>query len=129
MDIKKEWQDKTPTLDQLLINYTPLQIDGEDEILRTYTLGGPDSCRDVRFIADIETLEYLIKVAQKSKTKRAIIPGAGISLKVRRSNQGHIYETLHLVGGTPVPEVPPSSFNVTIPRGNFLRGSPVLKWK
>ena len=127
--IKKEWQNKAPTLDQLLINHTPLQISGQDEILREYCLGGPNSARDVRFIVDVETLEYLLKVAKQSSLKRAIIPSAGIKLKVRRANTGHVYETLHLDGLTPVPENAPTSLSLEVPRAELLKGSVVRKWK
>lgn len=103
-----------PILEELIIKRNPLQFANQDPILREYVLGGPDSLRDVRLILDAEVLDYLLQIAKRSKTNRCILHGAGIKLKVRRSQSGHIYETLHLDGRKPTPEVPPSEIKIPI---------------
>lgn len=129
-NIKKDFQDKAPSIDDLLIDYMPLQIPGQDRILRTYTLGGINCGRDIRFIIDVETLEYMIEVARKSESKRALIPSAGIKLMVREATTGHVYETLHIEGGRPVPEQLPEKLSVQMPsRAAFLQQSIIRKWK
>ena len=130
MSIKKDWQFLVPTMEELVVNHNPLQISSQDTILREYVLGGPNSHRDVRFLADIETLEHLIEVARRSPMKRVMIPSAGIKLKVHQARSGHIYETLHLTGHKPVPEKAPERF-VTggIDRTTFLGDSVIKDWK
>ena len=99
----------------------PLQEDSQDFILQQVVLGGPKIQRDVRFIVDIPTLEYLLQVAKQSKTKRCVINRAGIRMKVRQSRQtGHVYETLHLFGYQPVPEQAPDGLKIQADE-NMLR--------
>ena len=88
----------------LQVNDTPLQIAGEDETLREYTLGGPECGRDVRLFLDRKVLEHLLDVSKSSNTGRVVLYGAGIKMKVRRAPSGHMYETLHLTSRFPVPE-------------------------
>ena len=107
-----EFQFQAPTLQELVVKDTPIQIAGQDECLREYILGGPESLRDVRMILDAEVLDHLLQLAKQSKTNRVIMHGAGIHLKVRRSRTGHVYETLHLTGLKPVPEVPPDKIQI-----------------
>tara|TARA_E500000331_G_scaffold161471_1_gene156495 strand:+ start:623 stop:982 length:360 start_codon:yes stop_codon:yes gene_type:complete len=95
----------------LKINDTPLQIAGEDQVVREYTLGGPKCGRDVRMLIDRKVLEHLLDVAKSSNCNRVVLHGAGIKMKVRRSSSGHVYETLHLVSHLPVPEQLPSDLN------------------
>jgi len=97
------------------INYHPLQMSGQDEILREYTLAGPDSGRDCRLILDVKTLGLLLDIARSSNTKRVILHGAGINLKVRKSQAGHVYETLHLTSRQPTPEHVSSSLSFEAP--------------
>lgn len=101
--------------DHARTNYNPLQISGQDEILREYTLAGPDSGRDCRLILDAETLGLLLDIARSSNTRRVIMHGAGIRLKVRKSRDGHIYETLHLTSRQPVPESLSSTLSIEAP--------------
>lgn len=128
-NIIKDFQDSAPSIRDLYINENPIQLPGQDKILRTYTLGGPNCGRDIRFIIDVETLEYMIDIARKSQTRRAVIPSAGIKLMVRQATTGHVYETLHLEGGIPIPEQPPEKFSVQVPRADYLRGSIIRDWK
>lgn len=95
----------------LKVNDTPLQIAGEDHVLREYTLGGPHCGRDVRMLIDRKVIEHLLDVAKSSNTNRVCLHGAGIKMKVRRSASGHVYETLHLVSHLPVAEQLPSELN------------------
>ena len=95
----------------LEVNNTPLQIAGEDHVIREYTLGGPKCGRDVRLFLDRKVLEHLLDVAKSSNTNRVVLHGAGIKMKVRRAASGHMYETLHLVSHLPVPEQLPSELN------------------
>ena len=129
MSVKKDWQFTIPTMSDLSINHSPLQISGQDTVLREYILGGPNCNRDVRFLADIETLEHLISVARRSPMKRVMIPSAGIKLKVHQARSGHIYETLHLTGLNPVPEKAPQKFSTGgIDRSTFLGDSVIKDW-
>ena len=125
---KKDWQANAPTMADLVINHNPLQIPSSDPILREYVLGGPNCNRDVRFLIDIETLRRLVEVAEQSSLKRACMYGAGIKLKVHRSNQGHVYETLHLTGYAPVPESAPNQFVTKLERSTFLGDSVIKDW-
>ena len=102
-------------------NHNPLQISGQDEILRSYTLGGPTSHRDVKMLLHQDQLEYLLKIAKHSKSRRVELPCAGIELKVRRKRSGHIYETLHLVSMPPVPEVVPTELKMEMTQLDLAR--------
>lgn len=88
-------------------NTNPLQIPSQDHILRTYTLGGPDCNRDVRMFLTLGDLEELVNIAKRSESKRVVLPRAGITIVVRRSHGGHVYETLHLTSLQPQPEILP----------------------
>ena len=92
----------------------PLQVAGQDEILRHYSLGGPSTDRDVRMYLELADLEHLCKIARAAHTKRAVLPKAGITVVVRRSRDGHIYETMHLESLQPVPEGVPTSLSGTL---------------
>jgi hypothetical protein len=100
------------TVRSLSVNDTPLQIAGEDRVIREYTLGGPDCGRDVRMLIDRKVLEHLLDVAKSSNTNRVCLHGAGIRMKVRRSASGHMYETLHLVSMMPVAEQLPREISI-----------------
>ena len=57
----------TPLLDEgLRVNDQPLQIASQDQILRRYELGGPDSLRDTRLYLDRADLEHLLQIAKAS---------------------------------------------------------------
>mgnify|MGYP003112870884 CR=1 FL=1 len=107
-------QNTVPTMEELVVNRTPLQLAGQDEILREYVLGGPHSNRDVRLILDSETLDQLLAIAKSSDTRRVVIHRAGIKMKVRRATSGHVYETLHLEGMMPVPEKAPTEIKMPL---------------
>ncbi len=89
----------------LIVNTSPLQLSGQDEVLREYTLGGPDCGRDVRLYLDADTLGLLLDIARCSNTRRVILPGAGIKMRVRKSRDGHVYESLHITSLQPFAEV------------------------
>ncbi len=99
------------TVRSLKVNDTPLQIAGEDEVIREFTLGGPECGRDVRMLIDRKVLEHLLDVAKSSNCNRVVLHGAGIKMKVRRASSGHMYETLHLVSMLPVPEQLPTELD------------------
>ena len=118
------------TLDNLLnddraveTDTAPLQMPGQDQILRTYTLGGPNNNRDVRMFLTLGDLEELVKQAKASDSKRVVLHKAGIQIVVRRSHGGHVYETLHLTSLPPVPEI--------LPKGLTMPTSPMTinQWK
>jgi len=94
---------------------TPLQLPNQDKILRHYTLGGPDSDRDVRMFLELADLLKLVEVAKQSKTNRVVLPKAGITLTVRQSHGGHVYETLHLNSLPPLPEGVPTGIKTQTP--------------
>ena len=113
----------------LQVNDTPIQIAGEDETLREYTLGGPDCERDVRLFLDRKVLEHLLDVAKSASTGRVVLYGAGIKMKVRRSKSGHMYETLHLTSRYPVPENLASNINFNRNKADQLAMQEMYKWK
>ena len=109
---------------EMFVNTTPLQLDGQDEVLREYTLGGPDCGRDVRLYLDVETLGMLLDIARCSNTKRVILPKAGIKMRVRRSRSGHIYESLHITSAQPFAEVVSNNVSLSMPvdERNLIKG-------
>tara|TARA_R110002020_G_C15876121_1_gene738625 strand:+ start:85 stop:447 length:363 start_codon:yes stop_codon:yes gene_type:complete len=113
----------------LQVNDTPIQIAGEDETLREFTLGGPDCGRDVRFFLDRKVLEHLLEVAKSSNTGRVVLYGAGIKMKVRRSKSGHMYETLHLTSRYPVPENLSSNITLNKSKAQQLAMQEMYVWK
>ena len=117
------------TVRSLQVNDTPIQISGEDETLREYTLGGPDCGRDVRMLIDRKVLEHLLDVAKSSNCNRVVLHGAGIKMKVRRSTTGHVYETLHLTSRFPVPEQLPSDLSVDTAKMAQAGMQEMYKWK
>ncbi len=99
----------TPILDAgLYVEDRPLQIGGQDKILRRYSLGGPDSMRDTRCYLDLADLEYLCRVARASSTKRVVLPCAGLLWELRQSRDGHQYEIFKITSREPQPERAPS---------------------
>ena len=108
---------------QVQKNTAPIQMPGQDQILRTYTLGGPDCNRDVRMFLTLGDLEELVKQAKASDSKRVVLHQAGIQIVVRRSHGGHVYETLHLSSLAPQPEV--------LPKGLAFSPAPMVisQWK
>ena len=119
----------TSTIDRLIRGDTrsldsdtsPLQLPNQDKILRHYTLGGPESDRDVRMYLELADLLKLVEIAKKSKINRVVLPRAGVTLTVRESHGGHVYETLHLVSGMPLPEAGPENMSIKAP-------VPVSQW-
>tara|TARA_R100000426_G_scaffold58733_1_gene41620 strand:+ start:6411 stop:6803 length:393 start_codon:yes stop_codon:yes gene_type:complete len=113
----------TSTIDRLIRGDTrsldsdinPLQLPNQDKILRHYTLGGPESDRDVRMYLELADLLKLVEIAKKSTINRVVLPRAGVTLTVRESHGGHVYETLHLVSGMPLPEVGPENMSIKAP--------------
>tara|TARA_B100000900_G_C20541812_1_gene700806 strand:- start:833 stop:1243 length:411 start_codon:yes stop_codon:yes gene_type:complete len=87
---------------------SPLQLPNQDKILRHYTLGGVKSDRDVRMYLELGDLLKLVEIAKQSKTNRVVLPKAGITLTVRQSHGGHIYETLHINSLPPIPDRVPT---------------------
>lgn len=94
---------------------SPLQLPNQDKILRHYTLGGVDSDRDVRMYLELADLLKLVEIAKKAKTHRVVLPKAGITLTVRQSHGGHVYETLHINSLPPVPEGVPTGVKTQDP--------------
>lgn len=94
----------------LEINRTPVQIAGQDQILRRYSLGGGD--RDIRMFLSQADLEYLLEIAKRSPTRRVCLPSAGVELTVMRSHGGHQYETLKLISREPIAERAPSGIGM-----------------
>lgn len=113
----------------LKVNDTPLQISGEDEVIREFTLGGPDCGRDVRMLIDRKVLEHLLDVAKSSNCNRVVLHGAGIKMKVRRASSGHMYETLHLMSRFPVPEQLPTELSVDTTKLAQAGMQDMYKWK
>ena len=99
----------TPLIDDgLKINDQPLQIASQDQILRRYELGGPDTLRDTRLYLDRADLEELLKIAKASPTGRVVLPCAGLRWELRRSRDGHQYEVFKICSRPPQPERLPS---------------------
>ena len=94
------------------VNETPLQVASEDEIIRSYTFGGPASGRDTRMYLHALELEHLLEMARCSRSNRVILNRAGLVVTVRRSRDGHVYEEVRLVCDQPVCEVLPVGFKL-----------------
>jgi len=97
---------------------SPLQLPSQDRILRHYTLGGTETNRDIRMYLSLGDLLKLVEIAKKSDSNRVVLPKAGITLTVRQSHQGHVYETLHVTSKEPVPEIVPKG--IEMPTTNNL---------
>ena len=96
----------------LQVNETPLQVGNEDEVIRVYKFGGPDSGRDTRMYLHAMELEHLLEVARCSRSNRVILHRAGLVVTVRRSRDGHVYEEVRLECDQPVCEVLPTGFKL-----------------
>ena len=112
--------------DRIVQNLMPLQ-DGKDDILVEFELGGPKSNRDVRLYLEVEVLALLLEVARSSDMRRVVIDKAGIKIRLRRDQNGHMYETLHLSGLKPRPEN--ISSNLQIPTSMNEAKRIVADWK
>ncbi len=67
-------------------------------------LGGPST--DLRLFLSVSLLEHLLDRARVSRTRRAVIHGAGLVLDTYRTPAGAIYQIVTVAGRTPVPEDP-----------------------
>jgi hypothetical protein len=95
-------------------NLFPIQIAGQDEIMREYTFNSQLNDQDVRMYLDIPTLEKLLEVARQSRLGKVILHGAGIKVSVRRSRDGHIYSVLGITSYGPRPVRAPTNFSMDI---------------
>jgi hypothetical protein len=107
---------RSQAFSDLKIQEKCIQLDGQDQILREYQFAGPTSGRDTRLVLDKETIGFLMDVVRESDTSRLIIYGAGINVKVRRTDDGHVYETLHILGHKPSPEKLSKNMSLSMPR-------------
>jgi hypothetical protein len=64
---------------------------------------------------ELADLLKLVEIAKKSTINRVVLPRAGVTLTVRESHGGHVYETLHLVSGMPLPEAGPENMSIKAP--------------
>lgn len=109
----------TPILDGgLFVEDRPLQIAGQDTVLRRYALGEPDSLRDTRCYLDLADLKYLAQIAHASPTKRVVLPCAGLIWELRRSRDGHQYEIFKITSREPHTERAPAGLVAPDPSWN-----------
>ena len=92
---------------------SPIQDPRQDRCIRQIHIGGLD--RDVRFIADLQTLLGMVEVARRSPTKRCVVWGAGILMKVFEGSGGNTYSTFNISGVRVSTEQMPSGLRVPIP--------------
>jgi hypothetical protein len=126
MTIKKlEIALEAPIFNRMFVNTSPVQDPNLDPVLKEYMIGGPNVDSDVRFIIDVQTLEYLLSVARKSQTQRVVVNRAGVRIKVCRSVKScHVYETIHIDGSRPYPEQAPNSLKMPL---TAFKGSDLLR--
>jgi hypothetical protein len=74
------------------------------EKLAERVLGGPSS--DLRLFLSVSLLEHLLDRARVSRTRRAIIHGAGLVIDTYRTPTGGVYQIVTVAGRKPVPEDP-----------------------
>lgn len=106
---------------RLTVSETPLQEEDRDAILKTYTFGGPSSGRDSRMFLHAIELEHLLHIARSSTTNRVILHRAGLSVTVRQSRDGHVYEEFRMVCDRPVREETPTGFGVNVTQNEAKR--------
>lgn len=112
---------EAPVIGMVEVNRTPLQIENEDKILRTYKFGGPSSGRDTRMYLHAMELEHLLAIARVSQTNRVILHRAGLIVTVRRSRDGHVYEEVRLECDQPVTERLPTGFSTQTTNQEAMR--------
>jgi hypothetical protein len=88
----------------LHVNASPLQRPGQDTLLRTAVVGGPDAGGDRRVYLSATLLGKLLEVARSSAMGRVVVGHAGLRVDLYRRDDGHEYEVWSLVGDQPVPE-------------------------
>ena len=92
-------------LEHVKVNHTPLQRANQDEILTEYTVGGPDSSKDIRMVLSVKDLEHLLQVAKDGMSQRVVLRKCGMTIQIRRSqNKQHIYQVMKLISLPPKPE-------------------------
>jgi hypothetical protein len=92
------------TRQALTVNARPLQRPGQDVLLRTAVVGGPDKEGDRRVYLTATLLGTLLDVARSSGLQRVLVDRAGVRVDLYRSATGHEYEVWTLIGGAPRPE-------------------------
>ena len=72
----------------------PIQIAGQDEILREVSFNSRLQNQDVRIYLDAHTLEELLKVAKQSPVNKVLLHGVKVKCSVRKSRDGHVYSVI-----------------------------------
>lgn len=67
-------------------------------------LGGPG--KDLRLFLSVTLLEHTLDRARASRTRRAVIHGAGLVLDTYRTPLGTVYQIVTVAGRKPIPEDP-----------------------
>ena len=92
------------TRDALTVNASPLQRPGQDTLLRTAVVGGPEVGGDRRVYLSRQLLGQLLDVARSSAMGRVVVGRAGLRVDLYRRADGHEYEVWTLIGDPPKPE-------------------------
>ena len=88
----------------LQVNASPLQRPGQDELIRTATVGGLDAGGDRRVYLSTTLLGKMLEVARSSGMQRLVVDKAGVRVDLYRQQNGHEYEVWTLIGCAPRPE-------------------------
>jgi hypothetical protein len=88
----------------LTVNRSPLQRPGQDTLLRSAVVGGPDKAGDRRVYLSAKLLGTLLEVARASAMQRVVVDRAGVRVDLYADGRGHEYEVWTLVGADPRPE-------------------------
>jgi len=91
----------------LKVNARPLQQPGQDTILRTAVVGGPDKAGDRRVYLSARLLDDLLARARSSPMQRVVVDRAGLRVDLYADARGHEYEVWTLIGADPRPEPVP----------------------
>ena len=90
----------------------PIQIAGQDEILREVSFNSRLQNQDVRIYLDAHTLEELHKVAKQSPVNKVLLHGAKVKCSVRKSRDGHVYSVISFDSYPPRPVRIPTSIRM-----------------
>ncbi len=88
----------------------PLQTAGGPELLAREQYGGPESGFDTRMYLDAAQLERLLDVARASPTRRVKLDLVGVTARLYRGRDGHVYSVWSIVHLPPRAEPAPLPF-------------------
>ena len=77
----------------------------QDEFICERVIGGPNSGKDIRMFISLEAAEAIVAVASRSTSLRAAMRNCAIRITDWRDADGHPYQVVTIMGGSPFPEL------------------------